>query len=284
MNRNLLIVVGGGFLIALTVAMLVQATIGGKDKGDQVEILVAAKPLTVGTDLKATDVKWQAWPKDNTIPGALVRDKKQKPEDVAKGRLRRDVQPGEPILQSALSGDGKGNILASLLEPGMRAIAIKVSAESMVGGFISPGDKVDVVLTHQVRMDGDAMNAARELIDRHATETVLENVKILAVDQRARKEGEEAKIARTVTLEVDSLGAEKLALAGAMGDLSLTLRGLADNTTDKTKTAAPPKPTTDVQVSAVLQQVAEASRSGQGGGNVVRVYSQGAIVNVPVRR
>ena len=168
-----------------------------------------------------------------------------------------------------------------MLDPGKRARAIKVSAESMVGGFISPGDRVDVVLTHQVRVSGQARDASRDIIDRHATETVLENVKVLAVDQKARKDGDEAKVARTVTLEVDGVQAEKVALASAMGDLSLTLRGLSDASA---KVSHPPQATTDVQVSTVLKQVAEASRDVNGAGNIVRVYSRDTIVNVPVRR
>ncbi len=281
MNRNLLIVIGGGFLIALTVAMLVQATLGGKDDTSKVEVLVASHSMATGAEVKPADVRWQAWPESAMIPNAIVRQDKQKLEDVAKGRLRRDVSAGEPIVQQALSGDGKGNILANMLDPGKRAIAIKVSAESMVGGFISPGDRVDVVLTHQVRVSGPARDASRDIIDRHATETVLENVKVLAVDQKARKDGDEAKVARTVTLEVDGTQAEKVALAGAMGDLSLTLRGLADASDKGDK---PPLATTDVQVSTVLQQVAEASRDVNGAGNIVRVYSRDTIVNVPVRR
>ena len=276
-----MIVIGGGFLIALTVAMLVQATLGGKGDESKIEVLVAVRSMATGAEVKPADVRWQAWPESAMIPNAIVRQDKQKLEDVAKGRLRRDVSAGEPIVQQALSGDGKGNILANMLDPGKRAIAIKVSAESMVGGFISPGDRVDVVLTHQVRVSGQARDASRDIIDRHATETVLENVKVLAVDQKARKDGDEAKVARTVTLEVDGVQAEKVALAGAMGDLSLTLRGLADASD---KAAKPPQATTDVQVSTVLQQVAEASRDVNGAGNIVRVYSRDTIVNVPVRR
>lgn len=281
MNRNLLIVMGGGFAIALVVALLVNATLGNKKNDGTVEILMAAKALPVGTDLKDTDLKWQSWPENGLVPGVIIRKDNQTILEAAKGRLKRDVAAGEPLLQNALAGEGKGNILATMLEPGKRAIAIKVKAESMVGGFITPGDRVDVVLTHQVRVNGDARDAARELIDRHATETVLENVRILAVDQRAKKENDEAKVGRTVTLEVDGVGAEKLALATAMGELSLSLRGISD-AAQTTPTQV--KPTTDVQVSAILQQVAEASRSNGGTANMVRVYSQSNIVNVPVRR
>ncbi|MES2729106.1 MAG: Flp pilus assembly protein CpaB [Pseudomonadota bacterium] len=277
----MLIVIGGGFLIALTVAMLVQATLGGKPDETKIEVLVAARSMTTGAEVKPMDVRWQAWPEAAMIPNAIIRQENQKIEDVAKGRLKRDVSAGEPIVQQALTGDGKGNILANMLDPGKRAIAIKVSAESMVGGFISPGDRVDVVLTHQVRINDSARDAARSIIDRHATETVLENVKILAVDQMARKDGDEAKVGRTVTLEVDGSQAEKVALAGAMGDLSLTLRGLSDASA---VSDVPPAPTTDVQVSAVLQQVAEVTRDSNGAGNMVRVYSRDTIVNVPVRR
>jgi Flp pilus assembly protein CpaB len=162
----------------------------------------------------------------------------------------------------------------------MRAMAIKVSAESMVGGFISPGDRVDVILTSQVKLSGDERDEAAMKIDRHASQTVLENVNVLAIDQNSKKEDDKAKVGRTVTLEVDAHGAEKLALASEMGDLSLVLRALGDNTlSDKTKKQF----TTDVQVSSVLQELGRIKKNSGGKSDIVRVYNGQNIENVTVR-
>jgi pilus assembly protein CpaB len=117
-------------------------------------------------------------------------------------------------------------------------------------------------------------------IDRHASQTVLENVNVLAIDQNSKKEDDKAKVGRTVTLEVDAHGAEKLALASEMGDLSLVLRALGDNTlSDKTKKQF----TTDVQVSSVLQELGRIKKNSGGKSDIVRVYNGQNIENVTVR-
>ena len=280
MNKNILIVLGGGFLIALLVAIIVQVSFGSKSK-DAVEIAVAAKTLSTGAVVDDSNFKWQSWPKSSVFDGAIVREGNKKVSDMAKGRLRRDLGAGEPLLPVALTVAGKGNVLAAAMEPGMRAAAIKVSAESMVGGFISPNDRVDVILTNQVRLSGDARDEAADKVDRYASQTVLENVKVLAIDQVSKKEDDKAKVGRTVTLEVDAVGAEKLALAVQMGDLSLALRALGDATlSDKTKKNM----TTDVEVSTVLQEIGKIKKTSGGKSDIVRVYGGDKIENVTVRR
>lgn len=162
------------------------------------------------------------------------------------------MNAGEPLLTASLTAAGKGNVLAAAMEPGMRAMAIKVSAESMVGGFISPGDKVDVILSYQVKLSGDEKDTAAAKVDKHASQTILENVNVLAIDQNSRKEDDKAKVGRTVTLEVNSAGAEKLVLASEMGELSLSLRALGD---DMPKEKKAHNFTTDVEVSSLLQEL-----------------------------
>jgi Flp pilus assembly protein CpaB len=275
MNKNLLIVLAGGFLIALLVAIIVQASFGSNKDG--VEIAVAVKALSTGTEIKKELVKWKTVPEDSVFEGSIERDKSKKFEEQIKGRLRRDVAAGEPILQSALTVSGRGNVLASSMEKGMRAVAIKVSAESMVGGFINPGDRVDVILTYKINLSGSEADRAGMIVDRHATETVLENVKILAIDQVARKEDDKAKVGRTVTLEVSSQGAEKVAVASEMGDLSLSLRPLGDTSVkDKNNETH----TTDVDVSSILKEIRQNSGGSTG---IVRVYSGDQVENINVR-
>jgi pilus assembly protein CpaB len=117
----------------------------------------------------------------------------------------------------------------------MRAMAIEVSASSMVGGFIGPGDYVDVLLTYRESVKSDdndpRIKSLIELnLDKVATETILQNVKILAVDQSAkRSEEDKVKVAKTVTLAVSARDAEKLALSQDMGTLNLALRAPGDD-------------------------------------------------------
>lgn len=281
MNKNIMIVLGGGFLVALLVAIIVQASFGSRKEG-MVEILVAAKPLKTGDAVSDGNFKWQEWPEELAVQGAIVREGNKKIADVAKGKLRRDMGAGEPLFLASLTSAGKGNILAAAMDPGMRAMAIKVSAEAMVGGFIAPGDRVDVLLTYQVKLSGQEKDEVADRVNKHATQTVLENVKVLAIDQNAGKEeANKAKVGRTVTLEVDVQGAERLALAGEMGDLSLVLRALGDDVISDPKK----RPfTTDVEVGAVLKEIGKMKKNSGGSSNIVRVYNGQNIENVNVRQ
>ena len=280
MNKNIIIVLAGGFVIALLVAIIVQASFG--KKVDMIEIAVASVALPLGTELTAQNVKWKKVSPDSVFDGSIQRVGNKQVGEMVKGRLRRDLAANEPILTSALVMSGQGNVLAATMKSGMRATAIKVSAESMVGGFINPGDRVDVILTYQVNQSSDAEGASMENpVERHATETVLENVRILAVDQTSRKEDDKAKVGRTVTLEVDQQGAEKLALATEMGDLSLALRALGDT---ETKTSRKNRMTTDVQISSVLQEINRNKRRTGGNSNIVRIYSGDTVENITVRQ
>jgi pilus assembly protein CpaB len=240
MNKNILIVLGGAVLVAFLMAVLVQMMLGGR--GDKmavkeeakVEILVASKDLRIGQELASGDMKWQSWPKGNLFGGAVVREKEQKPEEALKGRLRRDVADGEPILKTYMLGESKGNVVAASLEPGMRAVSIEVSAETMVAGFITAGDFVDVILTYKTRFttDDDDPRVGEMInrnIDKSAIETILENVRVLAVDQTAQRPEEgKIKVGKTVTLALSPEDSERVILARDMGPLTLALRGIGD--------------------------------------------------------
>ncbi|HAJ90661.1 MAG TPA: Flp pilus assembly protein CpaB [Rhodospirillaceae bacterium] len=280
MNKNILIVLGGGFLVAVIVAVIVQASFAKKNT-NMIEVAVASKLVKVGETVTDSNFKWQEWPKESVFAGAVTREGKKKISEVVQGKIRRDMSAGEPLLKVSLATSGKGNILAAAMEPGMRAMAIKVSAESMVGGFISPGDKVDVILSYQVRLSGEEADSAAGKVDRHASQTILENVNVLAIDQNSNKEDDKAKVGRTVTLEVDTAGVEKLVLARDMGDLSLSLRALGD---EGHKDKAHKEFTTDVQVSKLLQELGKIKKNSGGKSDIVRVYNGQDIENITVRR
>ena len=283
MNKNVLIVLAGGFLVAILVAVLVQATLGKKG-GDQeaqsVQILVAAKTLSVGRKLKSGDLKWQRWPETALFQGAIVREEDQSASEAIEGRVRIEIAEGQPVLETSILKEAKGNFLAAALANGMRAVAISVKAHTMAGGFIGPGDFVDVIITHKVRIRDRENQLIQSTINEHATETILENVLVLAVDQESKRNEEKAKVARTVTLAVSSEGAEKLALAAEMGDIRLSLRGLGDKSIRDDKQI-----TTDVQMSRVLRDIAKMQGTeGVGTNSVVRIYNGDFIIDAPVRR
>ena len=279
MNKNVLIVLAGGFVIAILVAVLVQASLGGKksqDGGPKISVLVAAKDLGVGSELGEGDLKWQTWPGEKAFAGAIVRKKEdEKASEALKGRLITRVTSGQPVLSNYTFKEGRGNVVAATLEKGMRAVAIPVKANTMAGGFVSPGDFVDVILTYKVEVErGQKTVETNSFVRSHASETILKNVKVLAVDQEASREEEKAKVARTVTLQLDTKEAEKIALASEMGDLILTLRGIGDDVeTDTTDM------TTDIEVSRAMQNIVRLQTGGTGGGPI-RIYNGSAVREV----
>ena len=282
MNRNLIIVLAGGFVMALLVALIVQFSFSDPqepvDTGTT-EILVASRNIPLGNVLSDKDMNWQAWPKTAVFEGVIVREGDASASEALEGRVARDVTAGEPLTNNVLlSSDG--NIISSSLEPGMRAIAISVSARSMVGGFINPGDRVDVLLTHQLRVSGEERDLVSDTVDRYITETILENVRVLAVDQRAVKaEDSKAKGGRTITVEVSSENAEKLALATEMGDLSLVLRGVGDESVQ-----GPGRLTTDVRTSEILREISRREGNfGSSGNRTIRVYTGDGVETIKVR-
>ena len=166
MNKNILIVLVGAVLVSVLVAVLVQMTLGGSEpvvevqEEARVEVLVAAKDLKLGHVLEKGDLKWAKWPEGSVFGGAVRREGEQDPLDAVSGRLGRAISSDEPVMKSALLATDKGNLVAANLDAGQRAVAIEVGASSMVGGFIGPGDYVDVILTYRESVNADNDNPA----------------------------------------------------------------------------------------------------------------------------
>jgi pilus assembly protein CpaB len=143
--------------------------------------------------------------------------------------VRNEITAGQPLTQGALIKPGERGFLAAALGPGMRAVTVGVSSTSGVAGFVFPGDRVDIVLTQEVKGDGEGAPLK-------ASETILRNVRVLATDQRMDAKGEDGKpvMERTssVTLEATPRIAEKIAVAQTIGQLSLSLRSIADNSAE----------------------------------------------------
>ena len=295
MNKNILIVLVGAVLVSVLVAVLVQMTLGGSEpvvevqEEARVEVLVAAKDLKLGHVLEKGDLKWAKWPEGSVFGGAVRRKGEQDPLDAVSGRLGRAISSDEPVMKSALLATDKGNLVAANLDAGQRAVAIEVGASSMVGGFIGPGDYVDVILTYResVNADNDNPAVAKMLelnLDKLATETILQNVKILAVDQSAKREEEDrVKVGKTVTIAVDSMDAERLILAQRMGNLTLSLRGVGDEQVVEKKW-----PTiSDARLTSMGDEIYnEYERIQQETGinsNIVRIYNGQNVIAVPAQ-
>jgi pilus assembly protein CpaB len=175
-------------------------------------IVVAAKPLRYGDKVIAADLVEIPWPEDK-LPLGAYKSIKQATSDGDRLVLT-PIEVNELVLRSKLSGKDGRAALSNKLASGMRAVTIPVDDVSGVAGFITPGDRVDIVLIRS----GETMSA----------DLILQNVKVITVDQAADVRNTGAKIANAITLEVTSEDAKKLALAKATGKLSLTLRAAGD--------------------------------------------------------
>ena len=190
-----------------------------------VDVLVAKSDIGLGQTVKPEDVQWQTWP-SATASATFIR-RNERPEGVTQvtGSIARSpfIQ-GEPIRdQKLVKADGSG-FMAAILPSGMRAVSTEISPETGAGGFILPNDRVDVVLTQRMK------NAERpNLPDIIISKVVLSNIRVLAIDQAPKeKDGQNAVVGKTVTLELKPDQIPVLAAARQGGTLSLALRSIAD--------------------------------------------------------
>jgi pilus assembly protein CpaB len=195
-------------------------------KIETVDVLVARQSINMGQVIAADTIDWQAWPAGANTSNFIVRGNQPEAREKMVGAIARfSFVPGEPINEAKLiKADGSG-FLSAILPAGMRAVSTEVSPETAAGGFILPNDRVDVILTRRERGESG---------EQHVTETVLTNVRVLAIDQTIQeKGGEKVVVGRTATLELGQRQSETLALSRQQGTLSLALRSLADASTAK---------------------------------------------------
>jgi pilus assembly protein CpaB len=192
------------------------------------EILVATRALPVGTIIDPDSFRYAPWPKD-LIDSAYYIKGQNEPQALPGTVVRYAITAGQPITQGALVKPGDRGFLAAALGPGMRAVTVSMSASTGVAGFVFPGDRVDLVLTQDVPGGGDGPPLK-------ASETIVRNLRVLATDQRSSSESEDGKTPvttySTVTMEATPRIAEKIAVAQTIGQLSLSLRSIADNTAE----------------------------------------------------
>ena len=186
------------------------------------EILVAALDLEQGATLLSGQTRWQAWPADAVQDGFIVRSsEEEQAEELVGSVLRGRLIAGAPVLADGCA-PAKSNLLSAVLAAGMRAVAIRVSAEKTAGGFILPNDRVDVLLAAPCPPESGCSAGM-------AVRTILKNVRVLAIDQSGDEPaGDPTLIGKTATLELDPVQTEAIVAAEASGTLSLVLRSAAD--------------------------------------------------------
>jgi pilus assembly protein CpaB len=249
---------------AIGLAVVMQKALGGKAPPAPVaqasapvgkpmtQVLVAKRDLAIGDRLTAADVTWQAWPSD-TVNAAFITNGAAEPvptkatakaakavgdatgamiggvtpEKAVEGAIVRDpILAGEPITARKIVRGGEGGYLSVVLSPGKRAMAVPVTSETAVGGFVLPGDRVDVIQTRDAQSVGEGEGGGTK---HTIAETIIQNVRVLALDQATAAE-KDAKtiVASTATLEVGPMEAEALTRAKAAGPVTLTLRAYTD--------------------------------------------------------
>jgi pilus assembly protein CpaB len=188
------------------------------------QVLVAKRNIEPGSVLKAGDLAWESWPRSSISNAFVTRSSDPDAEDELAGAVARtSFFSGEPIRQTKLVRSGAGGYLSAVLPSGMRAVSTKTSAQSGAGGFILPNDRVDVIVTHEAQSGRGSRQGA------FVSETVLENVRVLAIDQTIEeKDGQMDVVGDVATLELRPDQVETLALAEQLGDISLSLRSIMD--------------------------------------------------------
>ncbi len=211
-------------------------------------VLVAAVDLPAGSFIQPGTVRWQRWPDVELPPSYFVKGVRSE-EEVIGAVVRYAVAKGQPLTDSGIVKPGDRGFLAAVLTPGMRAVSVPVDEASANAGLIFPGDRVDLVLAHTLPREGGREG------HRRVAETVLEDVRVLAMGRRLKgHDGDEGAIqARTVTLEVTPEGAERVALLTELGKLSLSLRSLASGErSDGAAKGEPVRVTWDSEVSQAI--------------------------------
>ena len=225
------VAIGAGLVAAMLIAQLVnqepaavQVVAAPVETIDAEEVLVAAQAIGLGTTVSAEDLRWQKWPSEATSSAYIVKSSEPDAlEELADTIARGPFLSGEPIKKSKLVSSEHG-FMSAILPKGMRAVAVEVRAASTAGGFILPSDRVDVILTREAP-------AGLQTGDTFVSETILENIRVLAIDQTLEEQEDEKTVVaqETATMELTQTQAEIIVQAQQLGSISLVLRSIKDS-------------------------------------------------------
>ena len=183
-------------------------------------VVVANAALRFGNALSPGSLREVAWPEGGVPAGTFATI-----NELLSGKriVLASIEPNEPILASKITGPGQKATLSAIIRDGMKAVTIRVNDVDGVAGFVLPGDHVDVLVTRQPEKNNSN------------TDVVLQNVRVLAIDQLADDATDKPMVAKAVTLEVDTVAAQRLSLAGSVGALSLALRKAGELIAESTR-------------------------------------------------
>lgn len=220
LRRQSLIALGVALVLGLLAVYFANVFLTQTEQRAQVasagtaKVAVAAVPLDYGVEVTPEKIRFVDFPMASIPPGSFRSISELLPAGKRRIALR-PMQVNEPILASKVTGEGQSASIAALLPDGKRAAAVRVNDVSGVAGFIQPNDAVDVLITRQ---------AASANNDVQQTDVLLQNIRVIAIDQNTTGADGKPILARTATLEVEPVEAQKLALAQQIGSLSLVLR------------------------------------------------------------
>lgn len=219
------------FIVATSFVQPPPAPITVEKTVNSTEVLVAGADIAVGQIVSEANFRWVSWPLEAAGRNYITKDNGgvQRTRDLAGSIARSALLAGEPITTNKLIKAGQGGVLAAILPAGMRAISTKIKAETAAGSLILPNDHVDVILIRRVR----GKNGAEEIV----SDTIFRNVRVIAIGQQIEtKEGKKSAdgAASTATLELTPRQSEMMAYANSTGEITLSLRSVADLSTDPT--------------------------------------------------
>ncbi len=181
---------------------------------ETVRLLVAKQALSYGATIQRRNLQWAEWPKSAVPPGsftsveALLGEKRDQRRIVL-----RSIEPGEPVLEGKITKLSESPRMPMNLGAGMRAVTVSIDAVSGVAWYVAPGDRINILLT-------------RTQQGQPVSSVILQDITVIATDQSDNAESSSPRLGRTVTVEVDTAQAQKLALARQVGKLSVSLRSI----------------------------------------------------------
>ncbi len=187
---------------------------------ESVNVLVAKADLPSGLIVKRDHMEWKPWPEKGVGKNFLMEGR-DKMEDVVDSVVRGGIVMGEPIVKGRVLKPGDRGFMAAVLKPDMRAISVKVKVDNSVSGFIKPGDHIDLLLSHTVTPTNSVPPRQHKI-----AETILSDLRVIAVDQTSNDQNGQASVSKTITLEVTQKQSEIITVAKNVGSLSFVLRSL----------------------------------------------------------
>lgn len=244
MRQRNFIVIGLAILLAIGTVYIARSWLASqrvpivqeqpKPQQQGISVLVAAHDLATGSFIRPEDLRWQAWPEGQIADNYLLKDKDQ-PESLSGAVVKLRIAAGEPVTSNRVIKPGDRGFLAAVLSPGMRAVSVPVTPTTEISGLVFPGDHVDLILAHQVKIvapkSADGSGATTSVENAFVTETIQTDLRILAIDQSTADVEGKPTLAHNVTFEVTPKQVEAIEVSAMVGSLYLSLRGLPGSDT-----------------------------------------------------